>query len=78
MYYTEKYSPILATASIRMRLATAVAKDGKLHNFDTEQAFLKADIDEERYIEIAKECQEFSGAVKLLNKIHGFVQAGRY
>ena len=46
VYYTEKYSPTQATASIRMRLETAVAKDGELRHFDAEQASLKADIDE--------------------------------
>ena len=49
-HYTEKYSPTPATASIRMLLAMAAAKDGELRHFDAEQAFLKADIDEEIYI----------------------------
>ena len=44
----------------------------------SEQAFLKADIDEETYIEIPKEYQEFPRAVGLLNKaIYGLVQTGR-
>ena len=55
----------------------AAAKDGELRHFDAEQAFLKADIDEEIYIEIREEFQEFPGAVGRLNKaIYGFVQAG--
>ena len=46
--------------------------------FDAEHAFLKADIDEEIYIEIPEEFQEFPGAVGRLNKaIHGLVQAER-
>ena len=57
VHYTEKYSPTPATASIRMFLAMAAAKDGELRHFDAEQAFLKADIDEEIYIEIPKEFQ---------------------
>ena len=49
-------------------------QDGELPHFDTEQAFLKADIDEEIYIEIPEEFQEFPGAVGRLNKaIYGFV-----
>ncbi|CAN0452183.1 unnamed protein product, partial [Ascophyllum nodosum] len=52
VHYTEKYSPTPSAASIRMLLATATAKDGELRHFDAEQAFLKADIDEEIYIEI--------------------------
>ena len=61
-----------------MLLATTVVEDGELHHFDEEQAFLKADIDEEIYIEIPEEYQEFSGAVCLLNKvIYGLVQVGR-
>ena len=78
VHYTKKYSPTPATASIRMLLAMAAAKDGELRHFDAEQAFLKADIDEEIYIEIPKEFQEFPGAVGRLNKtIYGLVQARR-
>ena len=76
--YTEKYSPTPATASIRMLLAMAAVKDGELRHFDAEPAFLKADIDEEIYIEIPEESQEFPGAVGRLNKaICGLIQAGR-
>ena len=45
VYYTEKYSPTPATASIRMLLAMAAAKVGELRHFDAERTFLKADID---------------------------------
>ena len=56
----------------------AAAKDRELRYFDTEQGFLKAKIDEEIYIEIPEEFQEFPGAVGRLNKaIDGLVQAGR-
>ena len=34
VHYTEKYSPKPATASIRMLLAMAAAKDGELRHFD--------------------------------------------
>ena len=61
VHYTEKCSPTPATASIRMLLAMAAAKDGELRHFDAEQAFLKADIDEEIYIEILEEFQEIRG-----------------
>ena len=78
VYYTEKYSPTPATASIRMFLAMAAAKDEELRHFDAEQAFLKADIDKEIYIEIPEEFQKLPGAVGRLNKaIYGLVQAGR-
>ena len=54
------------------------AKGGELHHFDAEQAFLKTNIDEEIYIKIPEEYQEFPGAVGLLNKvIYGLIQAGR-
>ena len=36
IHYTEKYSPTPATASIRMLLAMAAAKDGELRHFDAE------------------------------------------
>ena len=76
--YTEKYSPTPVTTSIRTLLAMAPAKDGELRHFDAEQAFFKANIDEEIYIEIPEEFQEFPGAVGRLNKaIYGLVQAGR-
>ena len=80
IHFTEKYSPTPATASIRMLLAMlAAAKDGELGHFDAKQAFLKANIDEEIYIEIPEEFQEVPGAVGRLNKaIYGLVEAGRH
>ena len=76
VHYTKKYSPTPATLSIRMFLAMAAAKNGELRHFDAEQAFLKADISEEIYIEIPEEFREFSGAVGRLNKaIDGLAQA---
>ena len=78
VHYTEKYSSTPATVSIRMLLAMAAAKDGELRHLDAEQAFFKADIDEEIYIEVPEEFQEFPGAVGWLNKaIYGLVLAGR-
>ena len=54
------------------------AKGGELRHFDAEQAFLKTNIDEEIYINIPAEYQEFPEAVGLLNKvIYGLIQAGR-
>ena len=78
VHYTEKYSPTPATASILMFLAMSAAKDGELRHFDVEQAFLKADIDEEIYTDILEEFQNFLGAVVRVNKaIYGLVQARR-
>ena len=60
-----------------MLFATAAAKDGELRHFDAVRAFLKADIDEDIYIKILKEYQEFPGEVGLLNKvIYGLVKVG--
>ena len=61
VHYTEKYPPTPATASIGTLLAMAAAKDGEMRHFDAEQASLKADIDEEIYIEIPEEFQENPG-----------------
>ena len=59
-------------------MTAAAAKDEELRHFDAEEAFLKADIDEEIYIEIPEKFQEFPGAVGRLNKaIYGLVPAGR-
>ena len=78
VHYTEKYLPTPATASIRMLLAMAAAKDGELRHFDAEQTFLKTDIGEVIYIEIPEEFQKFPGAVgRLIKAIYGLVQAGR-
>ena len=78
VHYAEKYSPTPATASIRMRLAMAAAKERELRHFNAEQAFLKAKIDEEIYNEIPEEFQEFPGAVGRLNKVvYGLVQSVR-
>ena len=48
-------------------MTAVAAKNGELRPFDAEEAFLKADIDEEIYIEIPEEFQEFPGAVGRLN-----------
>ena len=49
-----------------------------MRHSDAEQAVLKTNIDEEVYIEIPGEYQEFPGAAGLLNKaIYALVQAGR-
>ena len=69
IHYTEKYSPTPMTASIRMLLTMAAAKDGELRHFDAELAFSKADVNEEIYTEIPEEFQEFPGTVVRLNKV---------
>ena len=57
-------------------MTAAAAKDGELRHFDAEEALLKAGIDEEIYIEIPEEFQEFLGAEGRLNKaIYGLVEA---
>ena len=72
VYYRKKYSPKPATASIRMLLAMAAAKDGELRHFT---GIFEG---EEIYFEIPEKSQEFSGAVGRLNKsIYGLVQVGR-
>ena len=54
----------------------AAAKRGELRHFDAEQAFLRAYINEDVYIEILDKYQEFPGAVGLLNNaIYRLVQA---
>ena len=62
-HHTDKYSPTPSSASIRMFLATAAAEDGEMRHFDAEQECLKADIDEEIYIEIPGESLDFLKAV---------------
>ena len=61
MHYIKKYSPTPAAASIRMLLVTAATKDGELCNFVVKQEFLKVVIDEDIYIRIPEEYQEFPG-----------------
>jgi len=78
LHYQETFSPTPAAASIRLVLATAAVEDRELRHLDVEQAFLQADIDEEVYIELPEDFQEFPGAVGRLNKaVYGLVQAGR-
>ena len=55
-------------------LATVASKDEKLHNFDTEQVFSEASVDEEIYIKVLEKNQNFTGAVGLLNMIYGLIQ----
>ena len=61
-----------------IRLVTAaVVKDGELRNFDAEETFLETNVGEEIYIQDSREISEVPGGMRLLNKIHGLVQAGR-
>ena len=62
---------------MRMFLATAAAEDGEMRHFDAEQEFLKADVDEEIYIEISGESLDFTGTVGLLEAVYWLVQVGR-
>ena len=41
---------------------TAAAKDGELHHFDAEQAFLEVSVDDEIYFMVPQKYQEFPGA----------------
>ena len=60
-----------------MLLATAAAKDEELRHFDAEPAFVKTGIDEDIYIKVPKDNQEFPGTVGLPNKaIYGLVLTG--
>ena len=75
------HGKVLAHASDRVNLdafGDGSGQDGELRHFDAEQKFLKAGIDEEIYIEISEEFQEFPGTVeRLIKVIYGLVQAGR-
>ena len=62
----------------RIRLATAAAKHGELCNVHAGQAFFEVSIDEETCIfKTHGENQTFPGAVGLLKKVYGLVEAGR-
>ena len=75
------HEKVLAHASDRVNpdvFGDGSGQERRAAPFRREQAFLKADIDEEIYIEIPEEFQEFPEAVGRMNKaIYGLVQAGR-
>ena len=48
-----------------------------MRHFDAEQELLKADVDEEIYIEIPGESLDFTGTVGLLEAVYWLVQVGR-
>ena len=47
-----------------------------MRHFDAEQECLKADTDEEIYIEIPGESMDFPGTVGLLEAVYSLVQVG--
>ena len=55
VHYSDKFSPTAAAVPIQVFMTMAAAKDGELRRFDAGQTFLKADIDEDVYIEVHEE-----------------------
>lgn len=50
----------------------------EFNHVDVKQAFIQADVEEEVYIELPEEYQDFLGSVgRLLRALHGLVQASR-
>lgn len=61
-----------------MMPATPTVETWELRHRDVQQAFLKANIDEEIHIDLSEDYQKFPGAVRTLNKsIYGLNQVER-
>lgn len=64
----ESLSPTPAVSSLRMLLSAAAVKGGALQYLDVEQAFIRAEADEEIYIKLPLKYQASLGTVGKLNK----------
>lgn len=63
LHHQETFPLMPAATSIRMVLATAAGKNWKLRHVDVDQALMQANVDEDIYVELLEDCQQFQGAV---------------
>ena len=59
-------------------MTAAAVKDGNRRHFDGEEVFLGTSVDEDIYVQDSRGISGVAGGIKVLNKIYGLVQAGRY
>lgn len=76
--FWELFAPTVSVSSVRMLAALACEKDWYLAHFDIEQAYIRADLDEEIYMQLPRGCGVLSGAIVRLSKsLYGLRQASR-
>ena len=76
--YTHSSSPCPSSASVKLILAVANEKGLSLRHFDVAQAYIRASLDEEVYMNLLAGCGEQSKrTAKLERAIYGLKQSGR-
>ena len=76
--FGELYAPTVASSSVRLLAALACEMDLELYHFDVDQAFVRANLDEDVYMRLPQGCGALSGKIVSLNKsLYGLRQASR-
>ena len=69
---------LVATSSVRLLAAFANEYDVELCHFNVDQAFVRADLNEDVFMRLPEGCGALSGNIVKLNKsLHGLRQASR-
>ena len=76
--FGDLYAPTVASSSVRLLAALACEHDLELCLFDIDQAFVRADLDEDVYMLLPEGCGSLSGKVVRLSKsLYGLRQASK-
>lgn len=76
--FGDLYAPTVAASSVRMLAALAIECDMELCHFDIDQAFVRADLEEDVFMRLPDGCGALSGKiVKLSKTLYGLRQASR-
>ena len=76
--FGDLYAPTVASSSVRMLAALACERDLELCHFDIDQAFVRAPLKEDIFMQLPDGCGALSGKVVQLNKsLYGLRQASR-
>jgi hypothetical protein len=76
--YEETFAPTIRLDAMRMILATAAKNRWKVHQMDAVAAFLAASLQEEIFMKVPTELQQYFGKyVQILKSLYGLKQAAR-
>ena len=76
--FAELYAPTVATSSVCLLAAFANEYDLELCHFDVDQAFVRADLNEDVFMRLPEGCGALSGKIVKLNKsLYSLRQAAR-
>ena len=75
--YDESYSPVMSISSLRTILATATAREWKIHQMDVKTAYLNAPLTGEVYVRPPPDIRKENHVWKIKKAMYGLPQAGR-